>query len=345
VAALVWKEENVPSKRSHPPSPKDRNDDIFTMLEKIKASHSTGSVSPVGESVCDLELMMRWCNSTHEIFARNEATAWIWRQLVPQEALSHQFLLWGILSISALDLSRSKNDEHRSIYLNAATSYQTRALTVFRQVLQEVNASNAKAVFAFASIVAVYGFGSCDGIDMTDPIQDLYQVIMLIRGVHQVVICVASTLLDSEFAPLLQMDDDYEEIPPDAAAALTHLHALNDSIHNGTETHEAHRKAIQSLGSMISSLRSRLSPMTVCGKWAIKLLPLFLDCLQERQPLALIILTHYCVLFNYLRRCWCLAPWARAVSQAVWDILDEEGRNSLRWPMGQIFSQESSEGD
>ncbi|OKL58478.1 hypothetical protein UA08_06351 [Talaromyces atroroseus] len=254
VAALVWKEENAPPKRSHPASPKNHNDDIFAMLERITASRSIRSVSPVAETVLDLELMMHWCNSTHKIFARNETTAWIWRQLVPQEAFAHKFLLWGILSLSALDLARSKPAEQRSMYLNAAAFYQTQALSLFRLALQEVNALNAKALFSFAGIVAIYGFGSCERLNMTDPIQDLLQVLMLVRGVNQVIACVAPTLFDSEFAPLLQMEDASEPLPPDAEATFTHLHVLNDLIQNGTESHTVHQQAIQSLENMIATL-------------------------------------------------------------------------------------------
>ncbi|CRG83389.1 putative transcriptional regulatory protein YLL054C [Talaromyces islandicus] len=339
--ALVWKEENAPTKRS----PKNQRSDIFTILDGMTVSQGGSTVPPMEDTVLNLELMMHWCNHTHKTPARNEATAWIWRQLVPQEAFSHQFLLWAMLALSALDLARSKQDGHRSMYLNTAALYQTRALTLFRQVLQDVNPSNAKAIFAFSAIVAVYAFGSCDGPNMSDPIQDINHVLMLVRGTSQVIACVSPTLLDNEFAPLLQVDEDQREITPDVAAALTHLHTLNDSIQNGIETHIAYREAIQRLGEMIATFHSGKISMTLCGKWAIKLSPLFLDCLQERQPLALIVLAHYCVLLHYLRRYWCLAPWPTRVFQAVWDTLDEKGQESLRWPMEQIFSQDHSSGE
>lgn len=291
----------------------------------------------MNEALLDLELMMQWCNSTHKLLVRSEATAWIWRQLVPQEALSHQFLLWELLSLSALDLSRSKDDKQRSTYLNAATYYQTRALSSFRPVLHEVNASNAKAVFAFASIVAVYGFGSSDELDMTDPIRDLQNALMLIRGVHEVVNCALPTLRESDFGALLQLKITCDKMPADAKAALRRLHTLNDSRQAETDSHEAYRKAIDMLEEAIGMYHSGETSMTPCGKWAISLPLLFLDYLQQRQPFALIVLAHYCVLFHYLRQYWCLAPWATRVSKTIWNTLDENGRESIRWPMEEIF--------
>lgn len=53
----------------------------------------------------DLELMMQWCNSTYQVLTRNERTDPIWRLHVPEEALSHPFLMHRILALSALHIA------------------------------------------------------------------------------------------------------------------------------------------------------------------------------------------------------------------------------------------------
>ncbi|GAB1196158.1 hypothetical protein APSETT444_005425 [Aspergillus pseudonomiae] len=50
----------------------------------------------------DLELMMQGCNSTYQVLTRNERTDPVWRLHVPEEALSHPFLMHRILALSAL---------------------------------------------------------------------------------------------------------------------------------------------------------------------------------------------------------------------------------------------------
>lgn len=345
--SLVWKDwkEDKPSPPSAHQTPSQaQKDDIFVALERWTALQGTSEPMPPAKvDVVDLELMMHWCNSAHELLARNEATAWIWRQLVPREAFSHRFLLWGILSVSALHLSCFKREEeHQSIYLKKAAFYQTRALKSFRETLESLGSWNGKAVFAFSALVSVYAFGSLHNQEMSDPIQDLYQILVLIRGTNEIVARISQTLFESDFAPLLQLDDCRSEIPNDTKAALSRLHALNDSLQEGPESHKAHHDAISDLEEMFVLFYGGVTSMKTCGKWAIRLSPLYLAHLQERRDISLVVLAHYCVLLHCLRQHWCIAPWGARVSKAIWNVLDVRGRESIQWVMDRIFEHSGS---
>uniref|UniRef100_A0A093VUG4 Sterol uptake control protein 2 n=1 Tax=Talaromyces marneffei PM1 TaxID=1077442 RepID=A0A093VUG4_TALMA len=339
-SSLVWKdwkeEKTSPQSDSKTPS-QDHKDDIFVTLERWTASQGAEPMPVTEVNVVDLELMMHWCNSAYVVLARNEATAWVWRQLVPQEAFSHRFLLWGILSVAALHLSYFRPAEHQSIYLKKAAFHQNRALTLFRESLESVGSWNGKAVFAFSSLVAVYAFGSLHNQEMSDPIQDIYQILVLIRGTNQIVARVSQTLLESDFAPLLQVNEYRNEIPADTKAAIARLHALNDSLQEGPESHKAHRGAIDDLEEMFVLFHGGATSMTPSGKWAIRLSPLYLEYLQERRSFSLVILAHYCVLLHCLRRHWCIAPWPTRVAKAIWNMLDLQHRESIQWAMDRIF--------
>jgi hypothetical protein len=337
-----WKEEKTSPQSDHQTPSQGRNDDIFVTLERWTASQGADTMPVMDVNVVDLELMMHWCNSAHEVLARNEATAWIWRQLVPQEAFSHRFLLWGILSVAALHLSCFKAKEHQSIYLKKAAFHQSRALTLFRETLESVGSWNGKAVFAFSSLVAVYAFGSLYNQEMSDPIQDIYQILVLIRGTNQIVARVSQTLRESDFAPLLQLDEYSNDIPADTKAAVARLHALNNSLQEGPESHKAYRDAIDDLEEMFVLFYGGATSMTPSGKWAIRLSPLYLGYLQERRSFSLVVLAHYCVLLHCLRQHWCIAPWATRVSKAIWNVLDIRGRESIQWAMDRIFEQSGS---
>jgi hypothetical protein len=337
-----WKEEKASPQSDDQISSHSQKDDIFVTLERWTAAQGAEPIPATDLNVIDLELMMHWCNSAYEVLARNEATAWIWRQLVPQEALSHRFLLWGILSVSALHLSCFKPEEHQSIYLKKATFYQNRALKLFRETLDAVGSWNGKAVFAFSSLVAVYAFGSLYNQEISDPIQDIYQILVLIRGTQHVFARVSQTLKESDFAPLLQVDKHSSEIPDDTKAALVRLHALNDSLQEGPESHKAYRDTIKDLEKMFALFYGGMTSMTASGKWAIRLSPLYLEYLQERRSFSLVVLAHYCVLLHCLRQHWCIAPWPAQVSKAIWNVLDIRGRESIQWAMDQIFEQSGS---
>jgi hypothetical protein len=102
---------------------------------------------------------MQWCNSTYQVLTRNERTDPVWRLRVPEEALSHPFLMHGILALSAVHIARTRDDHRRPTYLNTAVAHQNQALTSFRGLLNDINDSNTKAMFALSSVVVVYAFG------------------------------------------------------------------------------------------------------------------------------------------------------------------------------------------
>lgn len=343
--SLVWKdwkeEKGSPQSDRQTPS-QGQEDNIFVPLERWTASQGADTMPALEFNVVDLELMMHWCNSAYNIMARNESTAWIWRQLVPQEAFSHRFLLGGILSVAALHLSCFKAEELQSTYLKKAAFHQSRALTLFRETLESVSSSNGKAVFAFSSLVAVYAFGSLYHQEISDPIQDIYQILVLIRGVSQIASRNSQTLQQSDFAPLLQINEYRSEIPAHTKAAIVKLRGLNDSLQEGPESHKAYRDAIDELEEMFFLTYGDASSLTPSGKWAIKLSPLYLKHLQQRRPFALVILAHYCVLLHCLRQHWCVTPWATRVSKAIWTVLDARGRELIQWAIDQIFGQTGS---
>lgn len=299
--------------------------------------------SPATLNLTNLELMVQWCNSTHQVLARNERVGYIWRCLVPEEALSHPFLMHGILALSALHLARIRDDHRRPAYSNLAVAHQNQALTLFRELLDDINASNAKAMFSFASVVALYTFGFPHEPDLSDPwsnIDDLHQVLVLIRGVQQVVNRASASLRDSDFSPLLQLEDHEPFLPDDARLALEELFEANGICGAQDETHdtELYESTIHNLIETLEKIHQDTSLASV-GRWAIRLKPRYVDLVQERAPLALVILTYYCVILHCQRHHWCIDHWSFRVSRAIWLVLDDQWRPLARWPMVQIFGQ------
>ena len=299
--------------------------------------------SPATLNLTDLELMVQWCNSTHQALARNETVGYIWRCLVPEEALSHPFLMHGILALSALHLARIRDDHHRPAYKSLAVAHQNQALTLFRELLDDINDSNAKAMFSFASVVALYAFGFPHEPDLNDPwtnIDDLHQVLVLIRGVQQVVNRASTPLRHSDFSLLLQLDDHEPLLSDDARLALEELLEVNSVCGAQDETHdtEIYEAVIQNLMETLSKIHQD-SSLTSVGRWAIRLKPRYVDLVQEHAPLALVILAYYCVILHYQRHHWCIDNWSFRVSRAIWLVLDDQWRPLTRWPMVQIFGQ------
>lgn len=302
-------------------------------------------MSPTSLNLADLELMVQWCNSTHRVLSRNESTDHIWRCLVPEEAVAHPFLMHGILAASAIHLARIKGDHRRPIYSSLAVAHQNRALALFRELLGDINTSNAKAMFSFASVVVIYTFGFPHEPDPSSTpwmsIDDLYQVLVLTRGIQQVINTASTSFTDSDFSPLLQVEKHEPFLPDDAQLALEGLLEANNACGAQDETHrtDIYEDTIYKLMDMISTINKDLMSMTTAGYWAIRVKAEYVDLVRDHAPLALVLLAYYCVVLHYLRHHWCLENWGPRVSRAIWLVLDDGWRPLIQWPLIQIFGQ------
>lgn len=279
-------------------------------------------------------------------FNRDEETKKIWQFLVPEEALSHKFLMRGVLAISALELASQRDDASRLQYIKMAAMHQNEALGEFQGLLSQINNENSKAIFAFSSILVVYSFGflhieNTDGPSIT--MEDLYQVLMLCRGVQQVIARSRSSIHNSNFRPIL--DFTQVEYPwllsDDAQFALHQLYDANIACGARAAGHntEVYQKAIDTLGEALNASIQDHTPRNLVSRWAIKLPQTFLECLQEREPMALVILCFFCVVLHRLRGVWYFRGWSTTVIKLIWRILDPEWKVLIHWSMMEVLGE------
>ncbi|THC98709.1 hypothetical protein EYZ11_001772 [Aspergillus tanneri] len=290
---------------------------------------------------------MQWCNSTHTYLSRNERTDNIWRYRAPEEALSHPFLMHGILSLSALHLARMKDDHRSPAYLDTAVAHQNQALAIFRELLGGINESNAKAMFAFAGVVVMYALGFPHPPEPKDPwacVDELIQVFVLARGTQQVLHKAVPSIVGSEWETILKLDDYNNSLPDSARQVIERLHEINNHYGAQDPTHNTaiYHHTIDILADMIAAIYGGWISVTVACRWAIRLKPEFVDMVRDRSPLALVILTHYCAVLYDLRECWYVGEWSIRVPKAIWQILDDNWKLLVRGPMEAIFGDSFS---
>lgn len=311
------------------------------LSEDVAAAPSTSL------NMMDLELLLQWCNSTHKSLTRGPRLDSIWRYLVTEEALSQPFLMHGLLALSALHLARTKRD-NSATYISTAVAHQNQALALFRERLDDINPSNAKAMFAFSSIVVVYAFSSTqpsDSSDLSTSLDDLCQVLVLARGVQEVINKASSSLWESSFRPILRVDSYTPYLPDSARSALEQLREANRVCGTQDATHDtaSYGQVIDNLSEEFSAVHGGFMSISVAGRWAIRVKPKYMESLRERRPLALVILVYYCALLHYLRQNWCLDEWGARASKAIWELLDDQWKELALWAMVEIFGQGFSE--
>ncbi|KAL1982967.1 hypothetical protein VTN96DRAFT_654 [Rasamsonia emersonii] len=315
------------------------------IFENLSTESSASMPASKELNLDDLELMMQWCNSTYQTSSRDEKTDHIWRVRVPEEALSYPFLMHGILALSALHLARTSSDpQKRSNYLNSAISHQDQGLAEYRGRLNDINAANWRAMFVFSTIVTVYAFGYPHPPEWEDPwtpVDDLRQVLLLTRGVQVVLSTTIPWVERSEFAIILQIDDQVHPVPDAVQAALDRLSEMNDICAQQQMEHHDHEAcaiAIEQLGVMFGEFEKEAPSLkNIAARWAIKVAGRYFDCLQARSPLALVILAHYCLILHRLREFWWAEGWSTRVLRAIWVLVDDRWRQLMSWVMEEVF--------
>lgn len=118
---------------------------------------------------------------------------YLWRDVIPQEALRHPFLLHGLLAMSAMSLAYLRPDETDK-FVTVCDKHQTVALSGFRAVLSgPVTEDTANAAFALSSIISVLSMARAKATAAARPppiylrVEDVTEVFLLTRGVREVI--------------------------------------------------------------------------------------------------------------------------------------------------------------
>ncbi|KAE8377466.1 hypothetical protein BDV26DRAFT_213863 [Aspergillus bertholletiae] len=286
-----------------------------------------------------------WCNSTYQVVTRNEKTDPVWRLRVPEEALLHPFLMHGILALSALHISRTRDNRRRPEYISTAVAHQNKALASFRKLLDDINDSNAKAMFALSGVIVVYAFGFPHSPESTDPwtcIDDFIQILVLARGVQQVLRQATPSIKKSDWKGLLYLDECFASLPKDALSPFEQLRELNAYCGAQDPTHDTdiYSETIENLADVTAAAYGGLTSITVAARWAIRLKSQFVNLIRERSPLALIILMHLCGVLSRRQYDWCIDQWIFRLPKAIWQVLDDRWKPYAQWPMIEIFGQD-----
>lgn len=338
--------DRQPAPATAPPSPD------FSLLGQFRSSHSANhgdashSLPPL--NICDLELMLQWVNGTYGLFTRSQHTKPIWRTYVPEEAISHPFLMHGILALSALHIAclrdpRTLADAGRD-YLQIAISHQDRALALFREQLGDINYSNGKAMFAFASITVLYAFGFPRTPEPgSTAVGDLLQAFVLTRGVQHILNQAMDTIFEDRiWAPLRDLNDYEPTLPFEAQVAIDRLNKANESCARQDPIfHDSflYEKTINNLADLMAAVYAGLGFALAC-RWVIRLEPAFMDRIRDRRPLALAILGHFCALFPRFQDVWFGIEWGTRVVREIWYALDEYWKPLVHGCMVEVFGEQ-----
>ena len=273
----------------------------------------------------------------------------LWQTHAIKLSLKHEFLLRGILAVSAFHLAYL-HPERKGEYEFIGTRHQSLGLAGFQETLAHVDETNCHALFAFSCLLIVLAFASSAKEKSEDFTNDVLHWFYLLRGANIVLNMHHDTIRCSFLKPLLDEMGHMENIAPHRfpdTDQITKLFRVCSSEEHDKETTQAVDSAIHSLLSTFiqaSVLRTRgEGTVLTTFNWPINLPPRFLDLLSEKQPEAMVILAHYCVLIRWgeavKEDTWFIAGWARYMLETITESVPDVWQEQLAWPTMMITSE------
>lgn len=289
----------------------------------------------------DLELMHHYSTVSYKTISRHSEFADSFQSEVPKIALSHPFLMHGLLALSASHLVHLNKDSERvKEYLELALGHQTLALRLFRGQLDNITPSNSEAMFAFSSIATVLAFASLrtTGVQALPPIEGMFQIYNLCRGVSEILQASKPWLNTSNsWIPtvLESMRMPEKPLPADIEKNISLLFKLNLDLTVTGQTIEetaASENAIDEISTTFQQVHSGFA-VAWAFRWPICVAPIFISNLRDRRPMALVILAHYCILLHKMDDFWWMNGWPRRLLHSIYTTLDPSWRDAIRWPV------------
>jgi len=289
----------------------------------------------------------------------------LWSIEIPQLTLIHPFLLTGILAVTALHLSTLYPNRKRELH-TLAIAKETAALPTFRRNVTFPNGENIHATFAFAGSIIFYMMVSPDvlysGVKVNrcrlpSRSDEHPHWFMAVRGVVVLFKNNHAELSKGPFASLLfrnplltfawnnpdyiqleKLEGMFEQSSPPSTSVTSQEQPLDSFPHLSSQDDRDRscRKALDQL-RIVSALpyatRSTFDLKVSVHIWPGCIEQDFLELIFDRDPKALVILAHYCVVLKKSNCVWYLRGLGTELLNSIKEELSEEWKPWIKWAL------------
>ncbi|KAI9842063.1 MAG: hypothetical protein M1837_007488 [Sclerophora amabilis] len=303
--------------------------------------------APAAFSSHDLELMHHFSTETYLTLTNRQDLKRLWKIVVPQEAFGHEFLMRGILAISALHLSYLR-PQHKETYLFTALSHQNMALKLVRSAMQEITRANCNAVFAFSSLVVVFAFASPhfeESLILVKQSEEPAEWVNLIRGVRTILKPTWDWIRNGTLGLLVRdgLDVTSAAASEETVARLGRIQRLCEDTSDGYEAKESYTEAMMQLRACFidtGPAETEERQLAIAFVWPAIVPETYISMLRKKRPEALIILAHYCIILHLVDDYWWMKGRAFYLVKNVQSMLEDPWRRWIEWPASVVGLEE-----
>jgi hypothetical protein len=295
-----------------------------------------------------LRLLLHWTTTVYRSVSRSEDLEGVWQHIIPRISLSHPFLLHGVLGLAALHLTLTSTEKtERDNLIRAAEYHQSEAIKLFTPALTNMASPKCDAAFSLSLILVMFSFGFPLAVEPTfgsNSLDDIHHVFMFTKTMMNFSAGNYEIVKNGEVGRLAMLEESGFELSDPSLSALSALYELNEQARRANAAHdyEIFHETIQRLEVPLASLNHG-GGLPSSFMWIFLTPTAFFDLISQRDPLALIVLAHYCVPLHQLRANWWLSSWGYRVLDMVYKTLDSHLRSSLTWPIREIGYKEGED--
>ena len=294
-----------------------------------------------------LELMHHYTASTYLTISDSVEFQSIWQHIIPNEALTHDFLMHGILAMAALHIAHDRPDQ-KDRYISSALRHNNTAIVSFRSALEQVTEENCHALFAFSTVLLVVTLAFAQtGTTERDPVQDLIQVFTLLQGTRSVLESAMKWIETGPLEPLVRRGLASRNRVQRATPAQTDpIHPTEQALHcleaccqrssKSPSSREVYSLAVEKLKRCAARARQNQGDRAAVVGWLVLVTSEYIAAVKSKDPMALVILGHYGVLLHTLKEEWWVMDLGGRIVEAVCEQLSSEWRPLMDWASQQV---------
>ncbi|KPM38477.1 hypothetical protein AK830_g8108 [Neonectria ditissima] len=297
----------------------------------------------------DMELLHHYTITAHRTFTFWGEVHHTLQADVPRQGLEHTFLLQQILAFSGFHLAYTQPDRRRFYALRAA-QHQDKAISDMRAALaREVTSHNCHALYASSIFLIFSAFATFPSYEVYNSsfsaLDSLIDILKLVDGISLMIKISEHDLRGGPLKGLFAGKTG-------PISTSSHLQTLVDRLlsletrflaqHTEQEGNGMGvvKEATELLADSILSVHRSHSvavslELRAAFHWPLRLSDEYLDLLRGRDPIAMVVLAHYCVLLHYAEStCWFLEGWSKTTIQNIAnDLSDSPLQDLIEWPL------------
>lgn len=268
-------------------------------------------------------------------------------------AAEHEFLMHGLLSIAALHTAylNSDNPEKRASYVEMSSRYEQRGLQLFRHELQNINAENVHAAFAFSMLLILQSWAAPDrptSLYIGDEEEGaaigfsalLHGSLVFMKDFQEQL---HNGPLRSMFVPWFNIDRQTAVLLPEHEEHISKLSSLWNSTssafdHDQAEILEVALKELRNVFAIFTQYASdnTVPDVSAALAWVSCIPDAYAELVHRHNPVALILLAHYCILLKKCDGRWWIEGKAEDILGRIRGLLGPEWHVWLEWPLAEV---------